>query len=576
LKPHIIFVALVLSFLVLSCSQPPTEDNKFERLANGYVERLLGMNPEWATTLGDHSFDHRLGDYSIAGVERQRSLHATYLDSLRALDMNRLSTTNAIDYEILCTQLESMIFQIDTLKEYEWNPLAYNMGYAIYALVARDFAPLKDRLMSVEDRLKALPLALEQAKENLKNPPEIYTETAIQQNKGNINLVRDELKSFLDQVPELRSEFAPVQAQAVAALEAYGTYLEKELLPRSTGEFRLGDEKFRRKLRYTLESDLTKEEILRRAEEDLKATQNDIYQSALPLFQEYFPNVRDPRKLKDRKYVVKTVLAKLAHSRPTNESIVDLARKDLQDCTDFVRSNDLVTVPSEPVKVVVMPEFQRGVAVAYCDASGPLEKHGETFFAISPTPADWTSEQTVSFFKEYNDYMLQDLTIHEAMPGHYLQLAHASKFKAPTMVRAIFSSGTFVEGWATYAEQLMVQNGYGGPEVKMEQLKMRLRLIINAIIDQKIHTEAMTEKGAVDLMMNEGYQEKAEAEGKWRRAILTSTQLSTYFVGNLEINDIRNAYKMKFGTILDVEGFHDRILSFGSPAPKYVKKLMDL
>jgi uncharacterized protein (DUF885 family) len=563
--------------MLLSCSQPPTtEDRKFESLASGYIERLLEMNPERATSLGDHRFDHRLSDYSIAGVERQRSLHATYLDSLRALDVTRLSTTNAIDYEILCTQLESMIFQIDTLKEYEWNPLTYNMGYAIYGLVAREFAPLKDRLMSVEDRLKALPLALEQAKENLKNPPKIYTETAIQQNRGNISLVRDELRSFLDQVPELKSEFAPAQARAVAALEEYGTYLEKELLSRSTGDFRLGDEKFRRKLRYTLESDLTKEEILRRAEEDLKATQNDIYQSAQPLFQEYFPNVRDLRKLKDRKYVVKTVLAKLADSRPTNETIVDLARKDLRDCTDFVRSNDLVTVPSEPVKVVVMPKFQQGVAVAYCDASGPLEKHGETFFAISPTPTDWTSEQTLSFFKEYNDYMLQDLTIHEAMPGHYLQLAHASKFKAPTMVRAIFSSGTFIEGWATYAEQLMVQNGYGSPEVKMEQLKMRLRLIINAIIDQKIHTEGMTEKEAVDLMMNEGYQEKAEAEGKWRRAILTSTQLSTYLVGNLEINDIRNAYKMKFGTILDVKGFHDRMLSFGSPAPKYVKRLMEL
>jgi uncharacterized protein (DUF885 family) len=562
--------------MLFSCSQPPTEDNKFESLATGYIERLLEMNPEWATSLGDHRFDHRLGDYSITGVERQRSLHATYLDSLRALDVKRLSMTNAIDYDILCTQLESMIFQIDTLKEYEWNPLAYNLGYAIYGLIARDFAPLKDRLMSVEDRLKALPLALEQAKENLKNPPKIYTETAIQQNKGNISLVRDELKSFLDQVPDLRSEFEPVQAQAVAALEEYGTYLEKELLPRSTGDFRLGDGKFRRKLRYTLESDITKEEILRRAEEDLKATQNDIYQCALPLFHEYFRTVRDARRLKDRKYVVKSVLASLAESHPTNETIVDLARKDLQDCTDFVRSNDLVTVPNEPVKVIVMPEFQRGVAVAYCNAAGPLEKNSETFFSISPTPADWTSEQTLSFFREYNDYMLQDLTIHEEMPGHYLQLAHASSFKAPTMVRAMFSSGTFVEGWATYAEQLMVENGYGGPELKMEQLKMRLRLIINAIIDQKIHTEGMTEKEAVDLMMNEGYQEEAEAEGKWRRAILSSTQLSTYYVGNLEINDIRRAFKAKNGTILDVKGFHDRMLSFGSPAPKYVKRLMEL
>ncbi|MEK6570614.1 MAG: DUF885 domain-containing protein, partial [Bacteroidota bacterium] len=363
--------------------------------------------------------------------------------------------------------------------------------------------------------------------------------TAILQNKGNLSMVRDELRAFLDQVPELKQEFTLVQAQAVAALEGYGTWLEKELLPRSTGDFRMGEEKFRRKLRYTLESDLTKEEILQRAETDLKATQNEIYDTALPLYKKFFPQVRDAEKLGDKKLVVKSVLKRLAEVHPTNETIVDLAKQYLEACTDFVRSSNLMTVPSERIKVIVMPEFQRGVAVAYCDAAGPLEKNGETFYSISPTPKDWTKERTLSFFREYNNHMLQDLTIHEAMPGHYLQLAHANKFKAPTMVRAIFSSGIFVEGWATYAEQLMAEKGYGGPEFNMQQLKMRLRLIINAIIDQKIHTAGMTEKEAMDLMMNEGFQEEGEAAGKWRRANLSSTQLSTYYVGNLEINDIR-------------------------------------
>lgn len=567
---------LALALVLSSCAPRQTEDQKFEALAKNYIEKLLQMNPEWATSLGDHRYDHQLSDYSLSGVERGRNLNRIYLDSLLALDANRLNTDNKIDYKILRTNLESMLFQIDTLKEYEWNPVSYNMGYAIYGLIAREFAPLKDRLLSVEDRLKALPAALEQAKQNLKNPPKIYTETAIQQNKGNISMVRDDLKPFLEQVPELKDGFAPVQAQAAAALEAYGTFLEKELLPRSTGDFRLGDEKFRQKLRYTLESDLSKEEILRRAEADLKKTQNDIYDTALPLFKKFFPTVKDDKKLEDRKFVVKAVLARIAEAHPTNETIVDLAKKDLQECTEFVRSDSLVTVPSEPVKVIVMPEFQRGVAVAYCDAAGPLEKNGETFFSISPTPKDWTKERTLSFFKEYNNYMLQDLTIHEAMPGHYLQLAHASKFKAPTMIRAIFGSGIFVEGWATYAEQLMAEKGYGGPEVKMQQLKMRLRLIINAIIDQKIHTEGMTEKQAMDLMMNEGFQEEGEAAGKWRRANLSSTQLSTYYVGNIEINDIRKAYEAINGTPIDLKVLHDKMLSFGSPAPKYVKELMGL
>jgi uncharacterized protein (DUF885 family) len=235
-----------------------------------------------------------------------------------------------------------------------------------------------------------------------------------------------------------------------------------------------------------------------------------------------------------------------------------------------------MTVPEEPVKIIVMPEFRRGVAVAYCDSPGPLEKQGETFYAISPTPQDWVKARVKSFFREYNNYMLQNLTVHEAMPGHYLQIAHSNKFKAPTMVRAIFGSGTFVEGWATYAEQLMVEKGFGGPEVKMQQLKMKLRLVINAIIDQKIHTAGMTEKEAMELMMNEGFQEEGEAAGKWRRACLTSTQLSTYYVGNSEVNDIRNAYEAKMGAAIDMKTMHDKMLSFGSPAPKYVKELMGI
>ena len=172
--------------------------------------------------------------------------------------------------------------------------------------------------------------------------------------------------------------------------------------------------------------------------------------------------------------------------------------------------------------------------------------------------------------------MLKNLNIHEAMPGHYLQLAHSNKFKAPTLIRAIFTSGVFTEGWATYAEQLMVEKGYGGPEVKMQQLKMRLRLIINAILDQKIHTAGMGEKEALDLMMNEGFQEEGEAAGKWRRACLSSTQLSTYYVGNTEINEIRRAWEAMKGPILDLKAFHDTVLSFGSPAPKHVKALLGL
>jgi uncharacterized protein (DUF885 family) len=371
----------------------------------------------------------------------------------------------------------------------------------------------------------------------------------------------------------MKTELAPAREKAVAALEDYGKWLKEDLLPRSNGDFRIGDAKFRKKLRFALESDLPKEEILKRAEADLKATQDTMHEVATPLYRKYFPNERADMS---KSMLIKRVLDKLAESRPNNDTIVAQAEKDLQETTEFVRKNNLVTVPNEPVKVIVMPEYARGTSVAYCDSSGPFEKKAETFYAIAPTPKDWAPPRVESFFREYNDFMLENLTVHEAMPGHYLQLMHANKFKAPTPIRAIFTSGSFVEGWAVYAEQLMAEKGYGAAEVRMQQLKMKLRVIINAIIDQKIHTAGMTEKEAVDFMMNEGFQEEGEAVGKWKRAQLSSTQLSTYYVGSVEVNDIRRAYETKNKGKVDLQKMHDEMLSFGSPAAKYVKEMMSL
>jgi len=558
--------------MMLACGIQ-SEDQKFEHLAGNYIETMLEMNPEYATYLGDHRYDNLWNDYTLEGIQEGLQVDRTYLDSLNMVNPANLNETNRIDYQILKHQIKFNIFAADTLKEYEWNPRVYNFGGGIYSLIARDFAPLKERMQNVKKRLKGIPAIIEAAKTNLKNPPKVHTKTAILQNKGNISLITTELDRFLEEVPELKDEFKPIQEQAVAEIEAYGKWLEEELLPRSNGDFRIGDKKYRKKLAYALDSDIAKEEILQSAEKDLKDTENALYETALPLYQKYFPNKKDTQ---NKKKIIKAVLDKLAEDHPTNETIIGLAKKATETTTEFVRTNNLVTVPDEEVNIIVMPEFQRGVAVAYCDAPGPLESKKETFFAISPTPKDWTAKRVNSFFREYNDYMLQDLTIHEAMPGHYLQLAHSNQFKAPTMIRAIFWSGPFVEGWATYAEQLMAEKGYGGPEVKMEQLKMRLRLLINAIIDQKIHTAAMTEQEAMDLMMNEGFQEEGEAAGKWRRACLTSTQLSTYYVGNMEINDIRNRYEAKMGADVDLKKMHDQMLSYGSPAAKYVKQLMGL
>lgn len=580
-KSLLLIVAFSLYFSqmsqTLSYSMNQTVDGKFEALARSYIEKLLEMEPERATQLGDHRYDNRLNDYSMEGVRRSRAFSQQYLKELDAIQVSRLSRVNSVDYRIMRSRLEYNLFQLDVLREYEWNPLRYNIGNAIYELLARDFAPLKVRLRNAKERLRGVPLVVQAAKANLKNPPRIHTETAISQNKGTINLIRKELDSFARQEPEVKNELIAAQTAAIEALEDYGRWLEKELLPRSTGDFRLGDEKYRRKLAFALESDMTKEEILRRGLVDLRSTQDAMYEVALPLYKKYFPQERDAARLSDKKLVIKAALARLAETRPTNETIVELATEDLKETTAFVRSRGIVTVPEEPVKIIVMPEFDRGVAVAYCRSAPPLEPQGETLYAISPTPKDWSTARVESFFREYNNYMIQDLTIHEAMPGHYLQLAHSNRFKAPTLVRAIFRSGTFAEGWAVYAEQVMAEAGYGGAEVRMQQLKMKLRTIINAIIDQKIHTNGMTEKEALDLMMNEGFQEEGEAAGKWTRARLTSTQLSTYYVGVLEVNDIRRAYEAKMkGSGIDYKKLHNTMLSFGTPAPKYVREMMGL
>jgi len=544
----------------------PGEDSKFVGIVDNYVEALLKMHPENATALGDHRYDDRLDDYTRAGVDADVKFARETLAELAKVKREKLSATNRIDLRILENALQSQIYSLETLRSWEWNPLTYNVGGAIYSLIARDFAPAETRLKSVIGRLNQVPDVVAAAKANLKNPPKIHVETAISQNKGTIALVNGDVAELAKQAPQLDAEVKAAQKRAADALADYGTWLQNDLLPRANGDFRLGDEKFRRKLRYSLDSNLTKEEILAHAESDLKKTQDAMYETALKL---------GATPDDDHRKVIKAVLDKLADEHPTNETVIALAEKDLAETTSFVRKNGLITVPAEPIQVTPMPEFNRGVAVASCNSPGALEKNGKTFFYISPTPADWTPKRVESFFREYNNYMLQDLTIHEAMPGHYLQLAHANQFHAPTKIRAIYSNGAFIEGWATYAEQIMAEAGYGGPQVRMQQLKMRLRLIINSMIDQKIHTAGMTEKEAMDLMMNEGFQEEGEAAGKWRRAILTSAQLSTYFVGNIEMNDIRSTWDKKHGKG-QLKKLHDTMLSFGSPGAKYVKEMMGL
>jgi uncharacterized protein (DUF885 family) len=570
-------IASVLSLSIFNAVANP-QDEEFEKIAKDYCENYLASHPETATELGDHRFDGALTDYSAESRRRILANAKQVAEALKKFDdYKQLTGANQVDVRILRDEIESEIFSLEELRDADWNPLVYNQSLAnsLYLLVARDFDSAQNRMPNLRHRMEAIPNVIKQAEANLQHPSKVHTETAIDQVQGAINLVRNGLDPLLNQAPQMKKEIAPIQEKTAQALEDYKKWLQTDLLKRSDGNFRIGAEKFRKKLRFALASDLSMEEVLRRAQAELAQKQNEIYETALPLYKKYFPRA-DAKTLGDKKKVTTAVLNKLAEQRQDDVTIVGYAQKVVSEATDFVKQHNLVTVPTVPLDVVAMPEFKRGVAVAYCDSAGPLEKNGKTFFAISPTPKDWTKEKKDSFFRENNNYFLRDLTVHEAMPGHYLQLAHSNEFKAPTLVRAIFQSGTFVEGWAVYCEQVMAEQGYGGPEVKMQQLKMRLRAIANSILDQSIHAGNMTEQQAMDLMTKETFQEQGEATLKWKRARLTSAQLSTYFVGVSEHLDLREAAKKKLGKDFDLKKYNDQVISYGSPPVKYVRELMGL
>jgi len=570
-------VGLSLSLSILVAKANP-KDDEFQKIANDYVEGYLASHPEYATELGDHRFDAELTDYSPDTLVRLLARARQFHEALKKFDdFSQLTGANQVDVRILRDNIDNEIFELEELKEADWDPLVYNQSLAnsLYLLVARAFDSPEKRIRNLRKRMEAIPTVIAQAQKNLQHPPRVYTETAIEQTQGAISLVREGLAPLLEQAPQMKKEVAPLQEKTARALEDYKKWLHDGLLPRSDGDFRIGPDKFRKKLRFALASDLSMEEIMRRAQADLKQAQTAIYETALPLYKKYFPNA-DKAALDDKKKVTTAVLDKLAEKRPDDNTIVGYAQKIVGEATDFVKKHDLVTVPEKPLDVIVMPEFKRGTGIAYCDSPGPLERSGKTFFAVEPTPKDWSKERKASFFREYNNCMVRDLTVHEAMPGHYLQLAHANQFQAPTLVRAIFRSGTFIEGWAVYCEQMMAEQGYGGPEVKMEQLKMRLRVICNAILDQSIHAGNMSEKEAMDLMENEGFQQEGEAVAKWKRARLTSAQLSTYFVGVSEQLDLRDRAKAKASGSFDLKKYHDSALAFGSPPAKYVRELLGL
>lgn len=359
MKTIILVVALSIS-LSISTARANPKDDEFQKIAHDYIELELENNPEEATELGDHRFDGRLTDYSPEARAKELATQKEFREKLNALDGSQVTGANNVDFRILKENIDYKIFQAEELKQPDWNPLIYNQSLAnsLYVLVARDFASPEKRIPNLRQRMEGIPRVIAQAKANLQHPPRVHTETAIEQTQGAINLVREGLAPLLDRAPRMKKELAPLQEKTAAALEDYKKWLEKDLLPRSDGDFRLGVEKFRKKLRFALASDLSMEEIMKRAQADLQQTQTAIYETALPLYKRYFPKADQPA-LADKKKITAAVLNKLAEEHPDDNTIVSYAQKIVGEATDFVRSHNLVTVPDTPLDVIVMPEFMR-------------------------------------------------------------------------------------------------------------------------------------------------------------------------------------------------------------------------
>ena len=538
-------------------------------LTRAVLDELLERHPEWATVLGDHRFDDRLGDLGPGAQAEELAWAGRRLADLDAVDDAALAVPDRVDVEILRNALHGRRFDIESLRETEWDPLVANPGTAVYTLLARGFAPLGDRLRSAAGRLTGVPERLAQSRASLGAMPRVHVETAIAQFTGTRTLIVTQLEKALGEEPSLRGEVEPARDAAVVALDEHIGWLQSRL-EESDADPRIGAERFARKLGLTLDAASDADAVLTRAEADLDRVEARIEETAARL---------DSGPAEGR---VRRVLDRLAaDGQVTDETILGLCTEAMAQTTEFVRAQDLVTVHDDPVEIIVMPEIHRGVAVAYCDPPGPLETSPlPTYFAVSPTPEGWPQERVDSFFREYNAHMLQNLTVHEAMPGHVLQLAHNARYDAPVPVRKALWSGSFVEGWAVYAEELMVDAGYRSDEgladaLRMQQLKMQLRMTINAVLDARVHAHGMTEDEAMRLMMTRGHQEDGEAAGKWRRALLTSSQLSTYYVGYVEVADLARDLAAARPE-LTVRQRHDAMLAHGSPAPRHLRTLLAL
>ena len=525
----------------------------FSDLFATFLDESVARDPVFATSIGDHRHDGRWPDASPDGRVGRLAFIDRWRGAFAALDPADLTRDDAIDRDLVLMELDAERFAEAELQEERWNPLrwVYLLGDGLFGLLSREFAPLAVRLASVTDRLTAMPALLDDAAASLVGTDDgrpvgrFQTETALAQLPGIHALVDDAVAEAAsavargdDDVATLQPRLVAAAAVATAALTGFEAHLRDQVLPASEGEGRLGPDLFARKMRHTMRSEtLTPERILAAAEREFAAVRLEMVRLARELWPAWRPGESLPPE-DDEGDLVRGVLDAIAADHPAADDLLDFCRAENARIEAFCRERDLVGLAEEPLDIRWTPVFLRAFGGAMLIAPGPLDKGLTSFFAITPMPEDWPAERKESYLREDNARMLRLLTIHEAVPGHYLQGVYANRSRS--LARAIFASGLFAEGWAVYVTQVMMDAGYGSddPALLLTHWKFYLRSVTNAIIDARIHTGAMTEEDAVTFMVEGGFQEEAEARAKYDRARLSSTQLSTYFAGSMEMWDL--------------------------------------
>ena len=551
------FSAAVSALLTMgACSKPPSD---FAQATEDFVYSSLALSPVSATQAGYHlhqgvALDRELDDYSPQAMERQRSFYLGFRSRLAGFPADALTGEERADLRIMEDQISLALLELDTIQNYRHNPTQYVelVGNALFSPYMLNYAPKERRFRDIVARLQKVPALMEQAKENLMDAPEAWNRVAREENEGNIALIDATLRQAAPN--EMRSDYAAAAAPALAALRGFSDFLATTLAAK-TSDWRLGKEKYAEKFRYVLATGKTPEETLGDAEKQLKITREELDKLAAPK-------------------TAREALDAIAREHTTSETYFDEAKKDLERARQFVEARGLVPLPSgEQLEVIPTPEFVRGIyGVGGFNPAPALEPQLGAYYWITPIPKDWPRDRVESKLREYNRYGLEHLTIHEAMPGHWVQFEYANRIEpvGRRLLRALFGNGPYVEGWAVYTQQMMTDEGYldGDPGLRLTYLKQMLRVLTNTILDVRLQTMGMSDREALDLMTIDAFQEREEAVAKLQRAQLSSCQLPMYFVGWSGWRRVLGDERKRMGADFNLARFHEEALKEGAvPLP---------